>query len=243
VTDEVARFYIVKPVVVCMALLSVGMSALAFALAAGLMFNRQPNAIDTVLLWICGAFFLPAVPLWLSQLWIRGPAIEISREGIRDQRFSSGTISWDVIEKVRSGTIRWNDFIMLHLRPGAQGKFARSVWRTYFDACNALIGWRGVYMTMAGTTGVMEDVLAAIDRIAPARLARPPAERPPAASPEPPNPADASYCLRHPPNDAEVKDYRGRRVVVLKDGRVAAETLAGDGRWFKSFDEFRNFIE
>jgi hypothetical protein len=198
--------------------------------------------MDSVMGWLGGAFFLAGVAVFLSQLWIRGSVVEVSREGIRDRRFSPDLVCWDAIEKVRSVTIRWNEFVILDLQPGAKSKFARSALRRFFDAGNAMLGWNGVWLTMTGTTGVREDVLAAIDRFAPARLVRPPGERPPPPPPEPPNPNDAGHCLRHPPDDAEVTEYQGRRVVVLNNGRVAAEMLAGDGRWFASFDDFRRFI-
>ncbi len=198
---------------------------------------------DGVIVWLCVLYFALVASLFADQLFIRGPAIEVSREGIRDVSFSPDLIPWSAIESVH----RYSKFVvMLYLNNDIRGKFKRSWRRKIYDAGVSIFsGRRAIQIGMLGLSGWADDLLAGVARFAPAHVVLQNYKRPAPVVEAPRTPADPNdpdYWLRNPPADARVECYKDRRVVTLADGRVVAELMTGRGRWFASFEEFSDFI-
>jgi hypothetical protein len=214
------------------------------ALAALFAIRPGPSShYSEVTLWLCFFYFALVASLFADQLFIRGPAIEVSREGFRDVSFSPDLIPWSAVDSIN----RYSQFVvMLYLNDDIRNKFKRSWRRKIYDAgVSIFAGRRTVQIGMLGLSGWADDLLAGVERFAPAHVVLQNYKRPApvAEAPETPaDPNDPDYWLRNPPADAHVECYKNRRVVTFKDGRVVAELMTGRGRWFTSVEEFRDFI-
>jgi hypothetical protein len=63
--------------------------------------------------------------------------------------------------------------IILHLKQGLLGKIRRSPLRRLLDTCNApFYGAAGVQINPRALSGSIDDILAAIDRLAPPSVGR-----------------------------------------------------------------------
>jgi hypothetical protein len=167
--------------------------------------------------------------------------ITVLQNGIRDSRFSPDVIPWNTIRDIGRKQKPYGDWdvLVLGMDEGIRRKFKRSVLRKLLDAYYDWEGFHGVYIGMMAVNGTIDELLAAIGRIAPPGLVQPIAS----TIPEYPECSDdPDLTLHNPPSDAEVLHYKGRRAVVLKDGHVSGELLTGRARWFASISEFKDFI-
>jgi hypothetical protein len=223
-----------------------GATAFMIVFLAGMAALSASMAISGwVMGWLCFFSFALWASLFADQLFIRGAAIDVSREGICDVRFSPDLIPWSAVEGITRYSLV---MVVLWLKKGDRGKFTRSRRRMISDVADDLcewIGWRCVRIGTIGLSGSADGLLAAIEQFAPAHVVLPTYNRPVPVVEAPETPADPNepdYWLRNPPADARVEYYKDRRVVTLKDRRVVAELMTGRGRWFTSFEEFRDFI-
>jgi hypothetical protein len=233
-SEPTVSFYPVKRVVALLIVILLALAALCVILPSYWVY-------DEVMSWLCFLYFVLIASLYVDQLFIRGPAIEVSREGIRDVGFSPDLIPWSAVDNIR----RYSEFVvMLHLNNDIRNKLKRSWRRKVYDASVSIFsGRRSVQIGMLGLNGWADDLLAAVGQFAPAHVVPQNYKRSLPVPPRAPlDPNDPDYWLRNPPADARVERYQDRRVVTLNDGRVVAELMTGRGRWFTSFEEFRDFI-
>jgi hypothetical protein len=239
-SEPTVSFYPVKRVIAFLIIALLGMAALCVILPPR---SRWIYDIREVMSWFCFLYFALVASLFVEQLFIRGPAIEVSREGIRDVSFSPDLIPWSAVDSIN----RYSQFVvMLHMNKDIRKKFKRTWRRKIYDAGVSIFSnRRSVQIGMLGLSGWASDLLAAVEQFAPAHVVLQNYKRsaPVVEAPgTPADPNDPDYWLRNPPADARVECYKDRRVVTLKDGRVVAELMTGRGRWFTSFEEFRDFI-
>jgi hypothetical protein len=168
---QTVNFSFVTSKIIIFTLLSAISSLVLFATAAALS-STSLGSFRLLALWFGGAFLAVYALDWGRFLFVRGYAISITDEGIKDQRISADLISWGDVEELAVLRFRYSKWVVLRLRPGARNKLKRSCWRQIVDAANAVFFLKNVYIYMAGLDGTFEDLVAGINRIAPPELNR-----------------------------------------------------------------------
>jgi hypothetical protein len=169
--NDSAAFYPVRSKILVMTLGSVAMAALGLAMSADVIPVRA-GTVSRVVLSVGGVFFAAVAIFWAQQLSIRGAAIEVSRIGFRDTRLSQQLIPWTAFERIGVHRAYRQRMLVLHLHRGALATIKRPALRIVLDSCNTLFGLSGVYVNPKALSGTIDDILAAIDRLAPPSVGR-----------------------------------------------------------------------
>jgi hypothetical protein len=139
-------------------------------LSLGLVPDAPMDTFTRVLVGVGVLFFGLMTLFWSKQLFDSGVVLEVSEEGIKDRRYSSAVIPWNVIENIRMVETTYSEFLSVEFPGNVQAKMPRPWYRKLFDFINPLLGYRGMQITMNGLNGTFADLAAAINAVAPQRL-------------------------------------------------------------------------
>jgi hypothetical protein len=166
----VAAFRANKTKVVLLCVGSAAMCLASLVVSLGFLPNARVEGFAQVMIWIGVPLFGFFAFVWLKQLFDSGVVLEISENGIRDNRYSPAVVPWSVIDVIRSVELSYQPFLSLEIPADVQAKIPRPLYRKFFDVLNPLLGYKGMLVSMTGLNGTMKELVDAINAAAPPRL-------------------------------------------------------------------------
>jgi hypothetical protein len=118
--------------------------------------------------WLSILFFGLCFVVGLFRLFERGDVIVVDRQGLFWRRWSDATIPWSAIRSIEPRSIRRNRFLCLWLHDHRQ--FPPGSWIGRAGAANRALGFGDIAITTAGTDRRFDELLAALERHAPADI-------------------------------------------------------------------------
>jgi hypothetical protein len=119
--------------------------------------------------WTSIPFFGLCFVVGLPRLFDRRDQIVIDGSGIQWCQWSEATIPWSAIRAIEKREIRRQKFLCLHLED--PGRFPPSTMTGRLGGANRILGFGDIALATTGTNRGFDDLVAAIVRHAPSRLA------------------------------------------------------------------------
>jgi hypothetical protein len=141
--------------------LGVLMTGLGGALALG--YIGPVSLYKTAVGWIAAIFFGLCTLGILVQLLRAGPAVEVSTAGIRYYRRSADLIPWAAIAAMSVQVMKRQKFLVLELFPEAAAQLEASRSARILEKANAALGFSGVWISMTGLDGSLDELIEAIE--------------------------------------------------------------------------------
>ena len=161
-SDQViASFGRSLPKMIGLLMLGVLMTGAGAAIALGDF--GAPDAYRTAVGSVAALFFGLCTVAILVRSFRIGPVVVVTRAGIADRRRSEELILWQMVSDISVRAIKRQRFLVLQLRPGvvpaAGSRYARAI-----DMGNQALGFSGVWISMTGLDGSLDDLLDAVAR-------------------------------------------------------------------------------
>jgi hypothetical protein len=102
--------------------------------------------------------------IWLlTRFFKTGPVVEVSTAGIRYYRRSADLIPWSAIAAMSVHVMRRQKFLVLELFPEAAARLKASRSARILEKGNEAFGFSGVWISMSGLDGSLDDLIDAIE--------------------------------------------------------------------------------
>jgi hypothetical protein len=136
-------------------LLLTGLGVIMTALSAVIGLDLVPDMGADAVTWaisVFGAFFFgfcTLIALW-RLLFVRGPVITISPEGIRDRRVAADVIPWSAIRRISTWEHSGQRVLVLNVDPAVERTLRLSMIAKYTRGANRALGADGLAVTAQG---------------------------------------------------------------------------------------------
>lgn len=118
--------------------------------------------------WLCVIFFGLGIPLAARRMFESGVEMRIDTDGVYWRRWSEQVIPWSAIKEISTRAVRRQRFACLFLHDPAAYPSSTVLGRA--KRLNAVLGYGDIALTVADTDRSFDEMMAAIDRFAPAHL-------------------------------------------------------------------------
>ena len=108
--------------------------------------------------------FVPGVGRLVWQVAQRRPIVEIGPDGILDRRLSARRIPWRAVHGVGRTGVQRQQFVTLHLAPGAAEELLTGTVNRVAHRLNQRAGFRGVHLGTVGLRGTADEMYEAVLR-------------------------------------------------------------------------------
>lgn len=171
IADNVAvRFRYTKWKLVGFLLFSAAMAVNAALILSGVIEGPASGSFKAFILWLGLPLFVGLAVYNLLHLFRSGDVVTISPAGIRDIRIGAETMPWSDIRKLSIMEVEGHRFLMIVMDPRFERTFAVTRVARLKVAGRKGYGPDGHSIHMQGLNGSFDDLLAAVDRFAPALI-------------------------------------------------------------------------
>ena len=141
-------------------LLALGVLMTGLGVAIALGYVGPADFYKIAVGWFAALFFGLCTLAILAQTFRAGPVVVVTRDGIRYHRRAKELIRWQEVSAISVQAIKRQRFVVLKLRDSGwtgDSDYVRAV-----DATNQAFGFHGVWISMTGLDGSIDDLLDAI---------------------------------------------------------------------------------
>ncbi|MEX1096741.1 MAG: STM3941 family protein [Planctomycetales bacterium] len=115
------------------------------------------RVIPQIVGWLGIAFFGLCLPAWVIQIFRNGPAVVLDQEGIHIARPPFGTILWDDIESVGTGSVESTRFLCVEVADPEAYLARLRPWQRSFQAANRKLGFSEISVSFAGLSPGLDE--------------------------------------------------------------------------------------